>query len=388
MKKALAILLITLGIVCLARYQHHQQSSIQGKISTIEQTLVVRDSTVHQSLFFSGIIQPIKETALTSPVEAIVESMPYDYGQKIPKNAIVLTLNSIELEKQYNDALTEYLKSKDNFGVVQARFHGTQELWDAGLISKNNYLSEQSSVSTARITLMQATKKLSELLKKTNPDASFDFSHLDITQFEKVQQVLNSHHNRITIQSYEAGVLLYPPKNTGDTDATPMKVGSSVKAGQVIGIIGDIRGIHVDIDIPEIDINKIHEGMSAKITGAALGHEILEGKIIRVNTQAIPGNNGKNPSFSATVAVQHLTPTQRTVVRIGMSAEIELFFDQQQQILIPISSVHRDHEKTMVIIQKPDGSRESRPIITGLAQADTVVVVHGLKSGEVIVNAG
>mgnify|MGYP002133316715 CR=1 FL=1 len=382
-------MLIALTVVCLARCQHHyQQSFAHSTTPPVTQTLIVKNTQLHQSLFFSGIIQPIQETALTSPVEAVIESMPYDYGQKIPKNATVLTLNSVELEKQYNDTLTDYLKSKDNFGVVQARFHGTQELWDAGLISKNNYLSEQSSVSAARISLLQATKKLSEILQKTNPESNFDFSKLDITQFEKVQQVLNDHHNRITIQCPATGVLLYPPKASGDTDSIPIKVGSSVKAGQVIGIIGDIHGIHVDIDIPEIDINKIHEGMAAKITGAALGAEVLTGKIIRVNTQAIPGNTGKNPSFSATVAVEHLTASQRAVVRIGMSAEIELLFDKHQQIIIPIGAIHRDHDKTIVTIQKPDGSRESRPIITGIAQADTVVVVKGLKPGEVIIDAG
>ena len=338
---------------------------------------------LHQSLFFTGIIQPLNEMALTCPIDAVVETMPYHYGQFVERGEIVLTLNSSELEKQYNDTLTDYLKSKDNFGVVQARFNGTQELWSAGLISKNNYLSEKSSLNTARIALLQSTQKLTEMLKKMDETGNQDLSTLNMAEFNKVQQALTGHHNLIHLKAPTQGVLLYPPK-AGEDKSNRVAVGSTLKSGQVIALIGNVTGIHVEIDIPETDINKIHKGMSAQITGAALGKYSLKGHVVSINTQAIPGNTGASPFFSATVEVSNLTTEQRAGIKIGMSAAIELMIDEENQLLIPIKAIRQDNDKRLVTVHNKDGTEETREVLTGVATADQVVIERGLRAGEVV----
>ena len=372
---------ILLGLITglLLRCSHHHNPSVAKTAN-----YPVSVQRLHQSLFFTGIIQPLKETALTCPIDAVVETMPYHYGQAVNVGEIVLTLNSSELEKQYNDTLTEYLKAKDNFGVAKARFYGTEELWNAGLISKNNYLSEKSSLNTARIALMQSTQKLSEMLKKMDEKGYQDLSMLSIAQFDKVQQAFSGHHNLIHLKAPTQGVLLYPPKASEDK-TNRVAVGSNVKSGQVIALIGDVTGIHVEIDIPETDINKVHSGMTAQITGAALGKYRLKGRVLSINTQAIPGNTGTSPFFSATVEVTHLTAAQRAAIKIGMSAAIELMIDQDKQLLIPIKAIKQDHGKRVVIVQNKDGTHEAREVTTGLATADQVVIERGLKAGEIVV---
>ncbi len=65
-----------------------------------------------------------------------------------------------------------------------------------------------------------------------------------------------------------------------------MTVGSTIKSGQVIALIGDLKGISVEIDVPEIDIDKIRPGMQATISGVAFGRHQLKGKLVAVNAQA------------------------------------------------------------------------------------------------------
>src|ERR1700733_4236782 len=108
------------------------------------QTYVLKSELVHKSLYFTGVIQPLYESTITSPMDAVVETLHYRYGQLVKKGDLVITLNSSELQKQYNSTLTDYLKAKDNFAIAEAKFNGTKDLWDAGLLSKNNYLSEKS----------------------------------------------------------------------------------------------------------------------------------------------------------------------------------------------------------------------------------------------------
>jgi multidrug efflux pump subunit AcrA (membrane-fusion protein) len=344
----------------------------------------VTPQPLHKTLHFTGTIQPLRESTLSSPMEAVVETMNFHYGQMVKKGDVVLTLNSNELQKQYNDTLTDYLKAKDSYSIAKAKFVGTQELWDAGLLSKNNFLSEKSGVDTARVTLMQATRKLTEMLEKMDDKSSQNLSSLSLADFDKVRKILTSNHNIIRLKAPSDGVMLYPPKS-GEDKTTRITVGSSVKSGQVIALIGDLKGISVEIDVPEIDIDKIRPGMNATISGIAFGKHHLKGTLVAVNAQASNSSGGGLPSFTAVVEVKSLTPEQQPWIKVGMSAAIELSVDSDNQLLIPIAAVKREKGNSIVNLQLAQGTIEKRIITTGPAQADSVVIESGLKDGDVVV---
>lgn len=347
-------------------------------------TYEVKPQPLHKILHFTGTVQPLRESSLTSPMEAVVETMNFHYGQMVKKGDIVLTLNSNELQKQYNDTLTDYLKAKDSYSIAKAKFVGTEELWNAGLISKNNYLSEKSGVDTARVTLMQATRKLSEMLEKMDDKNTQSLSNLSLADFEKVRKILTAKHNLIHLKAPSDGIMLYPPKS-GEDKNNRVTVGSTIKSGQVIALIGDLKGISVEIDVPEIDIDKIRPGMDATISGVAFGKHQLKGKLVAVNAQASNTSNAGLPSFTAVVEVSSLTPEQQSWIKVGMSASIELNVESNNQLLVPIAAVKREKGNSIVQVQLAQGPIQKRIITTGTAQADTVVVESGLKSGDVVV---
>ncbi|MBA2648345.1 MAG: efflux RND transporter periplasmic adaptor subunit [Legionella sp.] len=342
----------------------------------------VKTMPVHKSLHFTGTVQPLNENTLTSPMDAVVESMNFHYGQMVKKNDIILVLNSSELQKSYNDLLTEYLKAKDSYTVAKAKFTGTQDLWNAGLLAKNNYLSEKSSVDTSRVTLMESTRKLTELLSKMDDNSLKDVSSLSLSDFEKLKAVLTARHNLIHIKATQDGILLYPPKS--DDKTAQITVGSAIKSGQVLALIGDLKGITITIDVPEIDIDKIHPGMEANISGIAFGKHQLKGQLVAVNAQASNTNNGGLPSFTAMVEVTSLTEEEQHKIKVGMSAAIELNVDTQNQLLIPIAAVKHEQGNNVVHLKLAQGNIEKRIITTGPLQSDTVVIESGLKSGDVV----
>ncbi len=59
--------------------------------------------------------------------------------------------------------------------------------------------------------------------------------------------------------------------------------------------------------------------------------------------------------------------------------------ESNNQLLIPISAVKREKGSSIVQVQLAKGKVEKRMITTGAAQADSVVVESGLKSGDVVV---
>lgn len=369
------VLLLLFGLIVSCSQQadsNHQQK-----------TYVVKKKALHRTLHFKGSIKPKRETTLTAPVEAIVEQMPVHYGQHVKKNQVAFILKSSEMAKQVNDAIAEYLKAKDSYSVAQARFNGTKELWDAGIIAKNNYLSEKSSLSTARISWIQAGRRLSDIIAKMDDPRLAGLSSLSISEFTKVRKVLNKRHDTIQIKAESDGVLLYPPKG-GDDKAGLVTVGSLVKSNQVLGLIGDLNGISVEIDVPEVDIEKVHVGMNAIVRGIAFGEDALSGKLIAVNAQALNVSSGL-PSFTAVVEVPKLTPKQQAWIRVGMSADIELSLDSDKQVVVPIRAISQDHGMTVVHVKNKDGKVEQKVITTGTADVDEVVVLSGLKVGEQVV---
>lgn len=393
-KKMIIVIAIITTVFCLgiflkgctskSKAENRPKTSLSH--SSLPQKISLKRENSHKSLYFAGTIQALHESVVVSPMDAVIDKMPFHYGQMVSPGEVIFTLNSIELQHQYDETLTEYLKAKDNFTVTQAKFRGTEHLWDAGLIAKNNFLSEKSGLNTARMTLMQSTKKLTDMLEKMDASHTHtDLSKLNMAQFEKIRQVLSDKHNLIQVKAASAGILLYPPKSTSDDKSGQLNIGSAVKAGQALAVLGDLRGIRVDIDVPEIDIANIHPGMKAMITGVALGKVRLQGKLTDVNAQAFAGTSNALPSFKAVVEVKQLREEELAQVKVGMSASIELIVEEKATFSIPIGAITHENGQNWVTLEEADGKKRLKKITIGTTDVDTVIVESGLSDGDVLV---
>jgi HlyD family secretion protein len=345
------------------------------------QTYIVKPEPFHKTLHFTGTIQPIKESTITNPLDAVVDTMVVSYGQYVDKNNSVFVLKSSELQKQYNDTLTEYLKAKDSYSVAKSKFMGTTDLWEAGLVSKNNYLSEQSSLNNARVALIQSTRKLTEMMEKSGQDEQHQLSTLSLSEFDKVRLALAQKRNKITLTSPTAGVLLYPPQSS-DNKKNRVSVGSTVKAGEVLALIGDMSGIRVEVDVPEVDIDKIVPGMKASIHSISYPNEAIEGELVAINSQANSSSTSTLPSFPAIIEVKQLTDKQRAWVKVGMSASVELSADGLDKLMVPIKAVRLEQGKSLVTIKNKSGEPKDIEVRTGAALANKVIIESGLKVGD------
>ena len=370
--------LLTISFLCLLLIA----CSEQKVISKVAQTYIVKTATVHKALHFSGIIQPIKEYEITTPMTAVVKTVHYNYGQVVEQDKIVFTLTSMELQRQYHEKLTNYLKSKDRYSIVRSKFHGTQSLWKEGLESRNNYLNEKSNLIIARISLIQDLRQLSDLIAKTEEGERRDLAKLSFTQFDEVRLALNSEHNIISLKSPHAGVLLYPPSD--NSAKARMNPGRTVKSNQVLGLIGDLNGIRIEISVPEIDISDVKIGMSAIIRGVAFGKQTLQGSVVAINAQASANNDGL-PSFMAVIEVPKLTPEQQTWIKVGMSSEIELIIKNMDRILIPTAAIKSKAGQTWVTVKAPNGDITPRSVITGTVDSDKVIIIAGLSVGDKVI---
>jgi multidrug efflux pump subunit AcrA (membrane-fusion protein) len=346
---------------------------------------MVHPTTLHKTLHFIGIIQPIQESTVISPIHATVDSIHYSWGQTVKRNAVIFTLNSTALQKHYNDTVTEYLKAKDSYTVARAKFIGTEHLWQSGLLSKNNYLSEKSMLNTERVTLMQSTRKVSELLEKMGQGSHADdeLAGLSFSEFDKVHLALMSKHNLIQLKSPSRGILLHPPQAENDNNHH-LNIGTMVKTGQVLALIGDMRGIRVDVEIPETQISAIQPGMKASVHGVAFAKETLHGQVISINAQASNRNNSSVPSFNAIIEVEHLTPGAQKHLKVGMSAGVTIAIHRNNQLMVPIKALTLKRHQAWVTLQQDATHTERRKVITGTVAGECVAILRGISPGDTL----
>lgn len=351
--------------------------------TSLKKMLTVDLKTSQEILHFAGTVQPLHETTLTSPVDGVLQEVHYPFGQHVHQGEVIFTLDSISLQKEYNNALTDYLKAKDNFAIATTKFSGTKDLWKAGLIAKNNYMSEKSNLNTIHVTLMQAWHALSELLEKTGDLGAHQLAQLNLAQFEKVQEALSTQHHVIQFKAPMSGVLLYPPLSS-DVKSNHLSVGSTIKAGQALALIGDLEGIRIEIDIPEVDMDKITPGLPALIHGVAFKQQILNGTLTTMTSQASLSGSGTLPSFQAIVEVASLTPSQQAWIKAGMSANVELTITRSEEQRVPIAAIHLLHGEKYVTLQQPNGTLKEQLVETGPSTPDSVAILKGLKTGDVL----
>lgn len=126
-------------------------------------------------------------------------------------------------------------------------------------------------------------------------------------------------------------------------------------------------------------------GMPARIRSLAFKSEVFEGQVKAISTQAINHADTGLPSFVALVVVSALTPEEQALLRIGMSATIELDVASEHKLLVPMIALKQNRSQNLLQVIDPNGQIKDIPVVTGMIFEDQVVIDSGLKAGDTVV---
>ena len=253
-----------------------------------------------------------------------------------------------------------------------------------GLVSRNSYMSERSTLNNQKLAFSQAEKDLVQLSKKMHLHNADDLHALSFSNMQTINKLLNNNYNSFTVYSEMAGILLRPPN---ENKKNTFGVGKEVKQGQLLALIGDENGLAVNINISEIAINTIHKGQKAYVTGVAFPHYHLSAYVKQVNNQAEGAASNRNnpPTFIAQIVVPHLTSEEKHVIKIGMSAKVAIQGISPHVLLIPLDAIV--HKQNHLIVKKitMKGKIIDTPVTTGQTTQNKVVINSGLQAGDKII---
>lgn len=375
-----------------------------SKKNTQMQTVTATLKSMPTELYYSGTIGPIDVDPVISPADGNVAKIYFKYGQRVTKGQLLMVISSTKLQQDYRTALTDYLKAHADFLNNSFNYQGAMQLKNAQIMSQQEFSSEQEQYENSRLTYIIAKNALEQTIQKmpsiTQPT---QLEKLTIDDIATISGILHQEYDNLNIESPAAGVVLLPSKtdNTsgdsssdGSSDSSDggdsgsndksIRVGSQVKEQQALVAIGDLSGLSTTMQVSELVINKIKPQLPVMVTVEALPDITFKGIVKAVGAQAQTSAEGGQSSlatFPVTVVVPTVTPQQSQLIRVGMTAKVQITLPNPAQIMIPIAAVYqKDGQSTVTVIDPETQKTHAVAVTTGQTTLADVAILQGLKA--------
>jgi len=232
---------------------------------------------------------------------------------------------------------------------------------------------------------LKRTKKLSDLGATAGKDLSAAEAEMQTAEAE-VRHLENSLHTIGAVPETTghniAAVALRSPI-TGVITERNVNPGAGVEPGKALFTVANLSTVWVIANIPESDVASIRKGALAKVTASVLGSRTIEGTVSYIDP------NLNEQTRSARVRVSVANPNG--LLKAGMFCQVDITpsaMNGAEQLMIPDSSIQRLGDKSVVFIDRGNGTFAAREVTLGEKVGDRRQVLAGLVPGDHIVTNG
>ena len=392
LNKHFVFLLVIIAVLVGGFFVYHHNSQKKAVSSDALRTAIAKKEPLVVPLYFSGMVEPIKSKTITSPVDARVKNLYFNYGDTVVDGEVVMDLFPTTLADDYHKAVKDYLDAKNTYLSKKTDFEATTALYKAGVVSQSDYLNEKSDNENNAISYMQSRWDLEKKISLTGVDKDA-IESLTLSNVDQLAKVLSQSIDKIKVKSNAAGVALYPDPNQSsqsseDESSGMLFVGSGVKEGQLLLTVGDLSGLLINVKVSEIDVNQLKKGMSAVVTGDAFPGVKLKGAVTSIASQAdvdSVGGSGSLSEFSISVEVPSIPASAKKLIKVGMTCKIQIDLPQVASIIVPVGVVWQKQGVDTITVKNTDGTMTDVKVKTGITTPTGVVIANGIKVGDQVI---
>jgi PAS domain S-box-containing protein len=362
------------------------------------QTYTVIPQPLSSSISLSGNIEPLSEVNVVSPFQGKIRERYFDYGQLVQKGQRLLLMDTSEMEIKLResrsayikarstlqelekwDKSTEVIRAKRTFAGAENKLKETKLLYEKGIVARNEY-------GTAQEQLINQKEELDNVLKKGSP-GNVRIARLEFKNAESRLLEMENQLKEAIVTAPVRGIVILPVSQQSNKNKVIEK-GVSVSQGDLLLSIGNLGGLTVKSRVDEVDIGKISIGQTVTVSGDAFINQPLSGIITHISSQANANSSMSTiPMFDVHVTATSLTPGQKKMIKLGMSANLQVHvYNNPKALLVPIEAVRTmDKKHFLTVKDRETGVLKDREIETGLTTLDSVEVTQGLSSGDTVV---
>lgn len=233
---------------------------------------------------------------------------------------------------------------------------------------------EQAQLKAARLQLEEHIRELKRLKGLVKIKAA---SQRDVDERTTLQEVAKQ-----TIKEIEARIAQHTIRAPFDgmVGIRQVSVGSLVQPGDVITTIDDISQIKLDIDIPEMFLDKLNTDVKVQAVSVAYPGKEFIGHIASISSRL----DRSTRSF----LVRAVIPNKELLLRPGMLLDVKLLGNEREALVIPEEATLQQQDRHYVLIVDEESRVERREVQIGSRREGIAEVVSGLQEGEIIIVRG
>jgi len=448
MKKASNKVWIAVGLLVLvalgtAAYFYFGQNKDSGDWK--KNTVVVKRGKADMKVVATGIVKPEREVKISPKQTGLLKQLLVRQGDRVKAGQLIARMDDSNLLGQVESARGAYLASMDNYQKmkagnrpqeVAASFYQEQKarqgvsnaerninrlkaqmdairatlardeqfaltqafLANNGAISDQDRINAQTQARVSRSNLMAAESELSQAhsakaqsetdlqtIKQQNNMMKSGFRQEDVAaalhsasqtkgSLQQIESVLHDTRilapfDGIITQKYaDAGAIVTPTTSSSTTSAT---------SSSIVALAGRLEMV---AQVSEANITKVKVGQEVEITATAIPDKVFKGRVTQIAPAAIVTTN----VTTFEVHVQLLESAEDALLA-GMNVSATFIVGHDDNALtIPAVCVVSKKGQADVYVPDEKGEPQFKEIKTGASLGRAIVVLSGLKEGDVV----
>ena len=97
---------------------------------------------------------------MISPVEGNIIKREFEYGERVEKDTMLFIIDSKTLADDYHKDVSDFIQKKQAFETGETSFAGTQVLFKAGVIAKEDYTNDKTSYENKKLDYFLTSSKV------------------------------------------------------------------------------------------------------------------------------------------------------------------------------------------------------------------------------------
>ncbi len=318
-------------------------------------------------------------------------------ARNVYETALIARLEYLEgtFKQEEQLILNEMLVAEENLRRAMQFAKYSRRLASKGYLSPLQLDADEFAVDKARNEMETAQTKLRVLrdfnkekmlkqlesdikIAKANYDSALKTYELDVAKLQDIQQQIEN----CLVRAPTPGEVVYANDRGRRSDEPDIIEGALVRERQVMFRLPDTTHMQVKTKVNESRVALVREGMPARIRLDSSWGDVLNGRVVRVDSYPIPTRWSSSNVKDYACYVEVLDPPNN--MRPGLAAQVTILLEQQDDaLLVPVQAVY-PHGKQHYCVVSANGRREVRRVELGSSNEKFVVIREGISEGEVV----
>lgn len=350
MKTFLRILagVVIVGAIVFTFYFLYQKSQEKP---VIYETATAVEMPIIKKTVATGSVVPRKEIEIVPQVSGIIDELYVKEGDMINKGDLIAKIRIIPNMINLNNAESRLNRAKIDLKNTEKRYNRQKELYEEGVIPKQEYENVELEFRQAEQELRAAQDNLALIKDGQTQDATRETNTI--------------------VRSTVDGMILDIPVEIGNS----VIESNTFNPGTTIATIADMSDMIFEGKIDETEVGKIHEGMSLILTVGAIDDITFDAELEHIAPKGVEENGAIQFEIRANVTLK-----QDQFIRSGYSATAAIVLDQTEGEVIAIQErlLQFEGDTAFVEIEVAPQQFEKRYVKTGLSDGINIEILEGI----------